>query len=102
MNTIKIKRQNNEFLFIGVLTFDTAFLALEQTKKLLTKKDEEILVNLGGVSKSDSAALSLMVELMRFVREQNMSLKISNIPKKMMDLARVSGLDSLLPIIRET
>lgn len=97
MNTIQVESTTDALVFKGVLTFDTSVKALEKSLKLFPKQGS-VCIDLGGVSKSDSSALSLITELMRQAARIGLRFQIRNMPKSMMDLARVSGLDSILPM----
>jgi anti-anti-sigma factor len=97
MNTIQIEVNKDILIFKGILTFQTAMKALDKAIKLFPK-DGILRIDLGGVSKSDSSALALITELMRRASRIGLGFEIHNIPKKMMDLARVSGLDTILSV----
>ncbi len=97
MNTIKIEKIVDALLFKGVLTFETSEKALEALKKHFPESGD-VCLDFGGVTKSDSSALALLTELLRRANATSVNLKIRNMPRKLMDLARVSGLDSILPI----
>lgn len=96
MKTISVEPNQDSLLFKGVLTFDTSPIALDKVRKLFPKQGNVIL-DFGGVTRSDSSALALITELLRQTKDSKLSLKVKNIPKKMMDLARVSGLDGIIP-----
>ncbi|HET9843959.1 MAG TPA: STAS domain-containing protein [Gammaproteobacteria bacterium] len=96
MSTIKVTLQNNLFCYEGVLTFDTTLKALTETLKNFPKEGV-VELDLKNVSKSDSSGLALLTNLLSKAKEKNLHLRIKNTPKKMRDLARVSGLDELLP-----
>jgi len=64
MNTIQVEANKDMLVFKGVLTFETAMKALDKAVKLFPKEGK-LSLDLGGVSKSDSSALSLITELMR-------------------------------------
>ncbi len=58
----------------------------------------ELIVNLGQVTKIDSAALALMVELMIIAKQHNKKLSIQNVPKQLAALAKLTGLDEVIPL----
>jgi len=97
MNIIQIESNKDALIFKGILTFETSVKALEKSMKLFPKKGT-VCFDLGGVSKSDSSALAVITELMRRAQRIGLEVFIRNMPKTMMDLARVSGLDSILPL----
>ncbi len=58
-------------------------------------------VDLGQVQRSDSAGLALLIEWLREVQRHGGSLRFFNIPAQMLEMARVSGLDQILPLHRD-
>lgn len=101
MNSIQIKLNGQELEMTGVLTFDTTPVALAQILRLLPSSGEVVL-NFSGIGQSDSSALTLITELMRLSRKKGFQFKISNVPTKLLEVARVSGLDGMIPIKRES
>lgn len=83
----------------GELSFETVVQLLGEIRRLLDK-DTEIRVDLQGVSRADSAGLALLVEWMRIAKELGKSIRFLNIPQQMLAIARVSGLDQVLPLSR--
>ena len=59
---------------------------------------DAIDVDLGRVSRSDSAGLALLIEWLREAQRSGASLRFFNIPAQMLEMARVSGLDQILPL----
>lgn len=59
-------------------------------------------IDLCAVQRSDSAGLALLIECMRHARQTGQSVRFFNIPPQMLDMARVSGLEAMLPLQQET
>lgn len=97
MNTIQVEVNKDTLLYKGALTFQTAVKALDKSLKLFPR-DGCLRLDLAGVTKSDSSALSLITELMRRAKRIGLAFEVINMPKKMQDLARVSGLDSIFSL----
>jgi phospholipid transport system transporter-binding protein len=55
-------------------------------------------VDLCAVRRSDSAGLALLIEGMRYARRTGQSIRFFNIPAQMLEMARVSGLEAILPL----
>lgn len=98
MNTIEVTLENNHLIFTGVLTFDTSVKAIDDAKKKMPKK-QHVILDLSGVSRSDSSGLAVLTGLMSYAKKNHAHIKIKGIPKKMMDLARVSGVDGMLSLV---
>lgn len=92
---------NDEILLSGVLDFDTTpkILSLLQKHFKENQKTEQslLVLNLGEITKSDSSGLALLIGLVREAEKNNFVLKINNMPKKLKDLASLSGLAAILP-----
>lgn len=83
----------------GELSFETVVRLLGEMRRQLDQ-GTEIQVDLQGVSRADSAGLALLVEWMRNAKALGKSIQYLNIPQQMLDIARVSGLDQVLPLSR--
>jgi phospholipid transport system transporter-binding protein len=58
-------------------------------------------VDLSDVQRADSAGLALLVDCARRARQMGQSIRFFNIPAQMLAIARVSGLDEVLPLHRD-
>lgn len=58
-------------------------------------------IDLSHVERSDSAGLALLMECLRQAAETGASIRFFNIPAQMLEMARVSGLDRILPLHRD-
>lgn len=58
-------------------------------------------IDLHRVQRSDSAGLALLVECLRRARQSGKPIRFFNIPAQMLSMARVSGLDQVLPLHRD-
>lgn len=58
-------------------------------------------IDLGQVQRSDSAGLALLVEWLRETQRSGASLRFFNIPAQMLEIARASGLEQILPLHRD-
>ena len=59
-----------------------------------------VSLDLSGVQRADSAGVALLVEWMRVAARREATLTLLNMPAQMLAIARVSGLDSILPLAR--
>jgi phospholipid transport system transporter-binding protein len=59
-------------------------------------------IDLSGVQRSDSAGLALLVECIREANQTGKNIRFFNIPAQMLAIARVSSLDQVLPLHRDT
>ena len=64
--------------------------------------DREVLdIDLGGVQRSDSAGVALLVACLRQAHHSGKTVRFFNMPAQMLTLARVSSLDQMLPLQRD-
>ena len=98
---IRIERmENKHYLLTGQLSFDT-ISQLQEDIESLTKEDSEIILDLSGISRVDSAGIVVLLEWMKLARSSGKHILFTNIPKQLLDIARVSDLDSILPIYQK-
>ncbi|MCC6207860.1 MAG: STAS domain-containing protein [Gammaproteobacteria bacterium] len=82
----------------GELNFSTVPALLERGSALLAGCEGQVRLDLGGVTRADSAGLALLIEWLRVARRGRARLEIRNMPAQLRAIARVSGLDSILPM----
>ncbi len=93
---LKFERKDNRLYLTGILTYATVPELLTQQKALLAYA-ETLEVDLQGISKSDSAGIALLIAWIRALREEERSIVFLNLPKQLQAMARVSGLEGILP-----
>jgi len=49
----------------------------------------------------DNSAISLLTSWIRYSRSEGVDIKFINLPSKLKDMSRLTGLDSILEIIRD-
>ncbi len=84
----------------GVLDFDSVPMLLSEIEAL-SYDAQAIAVDLRDVQRSDSAGVALLLAWMRKAREAQRDIRFLNMPSQMFNIARVSGLDAILPLARE-
>lgn len=77
------------------LTFDTVSDLLGLSAPWWAVPAETVQIDLKSVPKADSAGLALMVEWLQQARRAGRRLVFTNIPAKLQDLIRVSGLQDI-------
>lgn len=81
----------------GELTFSTVTALNGQAEKLFASRSGDLSIDLGGVSRADSAGLALLIEWMRWARQRNVPLRLYRMPMQMRTIAAASDLD-ILPV----
>lgn len=82
----------------GTLGFALVVDLLNSSRRFFSGQTD-LVFDLSGVEKTDSAGLALMVEWMVMAQESGQTISFREVPKQMLDIARVSGLDGVLPIV---
>ena len=82
---------------LGTLSFDSVNEALAAMQPLIDSRPS-LLIDLSAVERADSAGLALLVEWVSRAEQRGSQLSYCDIPQQMLAIARVSGLDTVLPI----
>lgn len=94
--THRVREDEGKLALLGELTFD-AVPGLCQDLESVFKRGPRLCVDLSGVERVDSAGLALLIEWTRVVRASGHSLEFVNAPQALLTIARVSGVERLLP-----
>jgi phospholipid transport system transporter-binding protein len=84
-----------------IVSGDLTFATVTELFDLAPQKFEQqsdLVINLAGVTRSDSAGLALVIEWIRFANNNHKSIVFQNIPDQMLAIAHASGLDELIPV----
>ncbi|HCU54813.1 MAG TPA: hypothetical protein DIC36_11245 [Gammaproteobacteria bacterium] len=81
----------------GALTFDTVPDWFAKGSGWFSG-DGELIIDLAGVTRTDSAGLALLIEWLRLARTAKRPLRFTNVPDQVQTLTRINGLqDALFP-----
>jgi len=96
----KITQQSDGvFIIEGELNMQTVPAVSKQLQSVLPKTNgATYTLDLASVTRSDSAGVALLVEVMQIAKTAKQTLLFSNLPGQMKDIAGVSGLLDILPI----
>lgn len=67
-------------------------------ENLLSDDVRDLTLDLGAVSRSDSAGLALLVEWWKQARQRGIALRFSRLPDQLREIARISDLLPILPL----
>lgn len=96
-----IKKQQAVYAIEGELNMQTVPEVSEQLAKLMNEQTsgaEHLTLDLASISRSDSAGVALLVDVMQLAETAKLTLLFSNLPQQMKDIAGISGLLDILPI----
>ena len=98
MTEVEIEAQGDGLVLLhGELSFNTVIPLISKGEELMDVAPA-LIIDLKDVTRSDSAGLALLVEWMRSARHKNKDIIFRNIPPQMLAVAKVSGLDLILPL----
>lgn len=88
------------FSLKGDLTFDTISPQFVQSidEAISALKTVNFKVELQNVQYADSAGLALLVQILRGAQKNRKKVCFSHIPLQLMAIAKVSGIDKILPL----
>lgn len=93
----KLDLDKDTLLVSGKLDFSNARKISEQGRAML-KDIEKIKVDLSDLQQSDSSGLAVFIDWIRFAKSKQKDLLLIQVPQFIIDLGRVSGIDTILPI----
>ena len=69
---------------------------LLETSRTLFADSDNLRIDLGGVTKVDSAALALLIEWLRQARQHKHTIHIEGMPDKLLSIARLTGVEEII------
>lgn len=100
MAQVSIEQQDaNTALVSGVIDVKNAMKLKAKGEALMKKLDSTVVIDLSGVEHSGSVGVSVMLAWMRTAAAAGKQIEFRDMPTKMFDVARVSGLDEVFPLV---
>ncbi len=97
--TPEFKRiSDNQYSLSGELNMQTVPPVARETQSMFAGLQGDVSVDLSGVTRADSAGLALLVDWLRLARRHKVTLRFRHLPDQLVQIARVSELDRILPI----
>jgi phospholipid transport system transporter-binding protein len=94
-----ISGEGGRFQISGELIFHTVNAVLAESKvTLFSGPGSQLDLDLGGVTRADSAGLALLIQWMRMAREHETNIRFHHLPEQLLAIARAGELESLLPV----
>ena len=96
----ELKRiESGEIKVIGRLVLGEVMPLLKSSSSYFSGDGAALVFDLTDVEQSDSAGVALLVEWMAMAKGSGQAISFKALPKQMLDIAQVSGVDELLPLI---
>ncbi|MDN5848857.1 MAG: STAS domain-containing protein [Nitrococcus sp.] len=93
---VAIEGEEGQLALLGALTFETV-PGLSKELAPVLRQHPRLRIDLSALERVDSAGLALLTEWTRLTRALGHCLEFINIPEQLLTIARVSGLDQMLP-----
>jgi len=90
-------RSSDTLLLAGDVTSENVVSLRAKGESVIGKMTSRGTIDLAGLCSANTITLSLLLSWLRFAKRRNVSVVISQSPGKLFDMARVSGLESVLP-----
>lgn len=91
-----IRRESGRMVLSGAVTLSNVAALLEEGRRHI---DEGVrTVDLGEVNEMDSAALALLLAWLREAKARGHELEFARLPESLRTIARLYGVDELIPI----
>jgi phospholipid transport system transporter-binding protein len=91
-----IRRESGRIVVSGPVTLDNVAAVVEDARRHL--EEGVRTVDLGEVTEMDSSLLAAMLAWVRDARRRGRELVFTNIPESLRTIARLYGVESLLPV----
>lgn len=95
--TLTWSAQQQALLVHGQLDFATV-AGLRPALLPHLKKSTRVLIDLGNVERSNSAALALLLQWLEDALDRGCELRYRNLPASLLDIAELHGVSGLLPV----
>lgn len=86
-----------EICLAGRIDLTNVVAACAEVTQLL-QNQQNIRIDLAAIESADSSSLALLIECIRYAKQQHKEITFSNVPPFILGLSRVCGLESILPI----
>lgn len=94
-----IKKEQGLYVIEGELNMQTVPNLSQQLVGLFPQIEESnITMDFASVTRSDSAGVALLVEIIQLAKLANLNLSFTGLPQQMQDIAALSDLLEILPI----
>ena len=99
MSELRINQSNpNQVAFEGEMTRETVMSAWpEQATSIASLKGTKLAVDLAKVEQLDTAGLAYLLSIVKDCQQQDVTLTLQNTPSSLVNLAKLSDVDSILP-----
>ena len=99
MSETSIKETGDgQFAVEGELSKFTVPGIMNRANNMFQGENSKLLIDLNGVTRTDSAGLALLLEWMTLARTKQLQIHFRNLPPQLLKIAEISDLDGILPL----
>lgn len=81
----------------GELSYENVMTLSHDASAMFSSKSD-LCIDLAGITHTDSAGIALLVEWLSEARHHNQDINFVNVPEQVMEVAKISNLDRVLPM----
>ena|SRR5579862_9275473 len=93
---VGITFENDTFVITGELNFSNV-MSLYQKSLPQFARAQKLVFDLAKLKSINSIGLALIIDWINYAKSQNKHIEFHNIPADLLSLAKVSGIDALIP-----
>ena len=87
------QQDNQQYSISGTVDLTTAPVLMRKATGLFKSSDKKINIDLSQVTSSNSAALALVLEMLKQARDHHIELRFEHLPETMLTIAKAYGID---------
>ncbi|RMF18035.1 MAG: anti-sigma factor antagonist [Gammaproteobacteria bacterium] len=96
--SFRVQREGPRVQLSGTVEHASAVAAREALVRALDGLSGEVVLELSGLESASSVSISVLLRVMAEADRRKLELRLESMPRRLFEMARVSGLDSILPI----
>ncbi|MEH6357399.1 MAG: STAS domain-containing protein [Pseudomonadales bacterium] len=93
-----IRKSDQQLQVSGCIGFDNALDLKQQGQRLINKASDHCQIDFSEVSRAGSAALTVLFSWIRHAADLSKTIEFTNLPEDLLGVAKVSGVDHILPL----
>lgn len=97
MNNSVVLKDENTLVLKGEVNASNAVAIRKAGEGIISKLSVNAVIDLSAISSAGAVTLSLLLCWLRAAKSRNISIVFTKMPDKLFDMARVSGLELVLP-----
>ncbi len=97
MNDSVVLKDGNILVLKGFVNPENVMVIRKAGEDIISTLSSDAVIDLSAITSAGAVTLSLLLAWLRAAKNRNISIVVTNMPDKLFDMARVSGLELVLP-----